>query len=430
MKIGLLGGGITNLAVGYYLKKPYEILEKEDRLGGLCKSIIDNGFTFDPYGAHILFSKNKSILDLEKKLMGNNLKTRFRTNKVYINGKIVKYPFENDLGSLNKEDTYECLYHYLFNNYPKPKNLKEWFLHTFGRGIAQKYLIPYNAKIWKIDPEQLGMEWVERIPKPPKEDIIKSALGIPTEGYKYQLNFLYPEKEGVESLIKAFEKVNQGTITTKYKIDGIYYEKNKWIITSGNNKRVYEKIVSTIPIFVLFRFLKNIKIPKHVSNALNTLEYRSLITIMLGLDTPALNNYTAIYFPDPDFMPHRVSFPPNFSPLTVPLNHFSLMAEITVPKNKSYFKISNEEIYKNVIDGLVKRNIIKSGSVIYRKIQTEEYAYPIYSLDYTKNMKIIRDFLAQIGIEICGRFGSFQYINVDVCIEQGIRIAEKLNIQK
>ena len=75
MKIGLLGGGITSLAIGYFLKKPYEILEKEDRCGGLCRTLIDKGYTFDIHGAHILFSKNKHILDLEKKLVGSNLKT-------------------------------------------------------------------------------------------------------------------------------------------------------------------------------------------------------------------------------------------------------------------------------------------------------------------------------------------------------------------
>src|SRR5437868_6985240 len=108
MTIGLLGGGITSLAIGYFLKRPYEILEKEDRCGGLCRSLVDKGYTFDPYGAHILFSKNKDILELEKKLIGSNLKTRYRINKVYLHGKIVKYPFENDLGSLEKQDTYEC----------------------------------------------------------------------------------------------------------------------------------------------------------------------------------------------------------------------------------------------------------------------------------------------------------------------------------
>src|SRR5947207_13185417 len=98
--------------------------------------------------------------------------------------------------------------------------------------MAEKYLIPYNKKIWKTDPQQMGMEWVERIPKPPKEDIIKSALGISTEGYKHQLNFLYPEKGGFEALITAFAKHNKGIITNNFAVESIYFEKTKWIIMS------------------------------------------------------------------------------------------------------------------------------------------------------------------------------------------------------
>ena len=167
--------------------------------------------------------------------------------------------------------------------------------------------------------------------------------------------------------------------------------------------------------------------PEEVLESLDSLEYRSLITVMLGLDTPHLNDYTAIYLPDQDLFPHRVSFPPTLSPLTIPKKQFSVMAEITVPKNGSYLKMKDEEIYKNVIEGLTKRNIIKPDSVIYKRIEVLKYAYPVYSLNYMKDMKIIKDFLAAININICGRFGGFEYINCDVCIDQGRKMAEKLN---
>ena len=45
----------------------------------------------------------------------------------------------------------------------------------------------------------MGLEWVGRIPKPPMEDVVKSALGIETEGYTHQLYFRYPLHGGFES---------------------------------------------------------------------------------------------------------------------------------------------------------------------------------------------------------------------------------------
>ena len=47
MKIGILGGGLTGLTLGNHLKYDFEILERENTCGGLCRSLEDEGFTFD-----------------------------------------------------------------------------------------------------------------------------------------------------------------------------------------------------------------------------------------------------------------------------------------------------------------------------------------------------------------------------------------------
>ena len=76
----------------------------------------------------------------------------------------------------------------------------------FGKGIYDAYLGPYNNKIWKMRPSNLDTQMVDRIPQPPVSDIIKSAQGQVTEGYKHQLYFHYPSKGGIESLFNAFLK--------------------------------------------------------------------------------------------------------------------------------------------------------------------------------------------------------------------------------
>ena len=47
MKIGILGGGLTGVRLGYFLNSDIEILEKNTETGGLCRSLQDEGFTFD-----------------------------------------------------------------------------------------------------------------------------------------------------------------------------------------------------------------------------------------------------------------------------------------------------------------------------------------------------------------------------------------------
>ncbi|HEX9163448.1 MAG TPA: NAD(P)-binding protein, partial [Thermoanaerobaculia bacterium] len=194
-RVGILGGGISGIALAAHLDDTdVDVLEKRPRIGGLSGSIIEQGFTFDAAGPHIMFSRNKDVLKEMVDVLGDNVHQRRRENKIWFKDRLVKYPFENDLASLPKEDTFDCLYGYINNPRANdtPHNLAEWSYKTFGAGISEKYFIPYNAKIWNYDPQKIGLEFVSRIPKPPMEDVIKSAIGIPTEGYLHQLHFYYP----------------------------------------------------------------------------------------------------------------------------------------------------------------------------------------------------------------------------------------------
>ena len=53
--IGILGGGISGVALASFLGDDVEVVERRDRIGGLCGTIIEDGFTFDAAGPHIIF---------------------------------------------------------------------------------------------------------------------------------------------------------------------------------------------------------------------------------------------------------------------------------------------------------------------------------------------------------------------------------------
>lgn len=231
MKVGILGGGLTGLSLGYFLKEKgidFEILEKDSECGGLCKSIQESGFTFDCYGGHVIFSRDEEILNFIFSLLSNNINKCKRNTKILYNGKYVKYPFENGLSELSKKERFECLYYFIDalikrekGEFKEPINFKEWVYQTFGKGIAEKYLIPYNEKIWKTDPSLLSLDWVkikDRLPQPNMEDIIRSALGIETEGYLAQLFFYYPIYGGIQSLIRSIESKIENKIIKTLKL--------------------------------------------------------------------------------------------------------------------------------------------------------------------------------------------------------------------
>src|SRR5207248_7282632 len=120
-----------------------------------------------------------------------------------------------------------------------------------GRGITERYLLPYNRKIWKRDPTQMGIEWVERVPRPPLEDVVKSALGIETEGYTHQLYFFYPRAGGIESLPRAFASQVR-KLRTGYRVEKVRKTAHGWAV---NDEREYRTLVTTMPILPFLQTL-------------------------------------------------------------------------------------------------------------------------------------------------------------------------------
>ena len=423
MTIGILGGGISGISLAAQLDQDVEVLEKRARIGGLCGSIIEQGFTFDAAGPHIMFSKNKEVLNLMVATLGDNVQQRRRDNKIWFKGRLVKYPFENDLASLPKEDNFECIYGYIVNPHANetPSNLAQWSYKTFGEGISDKYFIPYNRKIWNYDPSKIGLEFVSRIPKPPMEDVLKSSIGIPTEGYLHQLYYYYPIEGGYEAIVHAFAKKVRGRISTSTIVTSVSREGSRWII---NGDKRYDALVSTLPIHELLSVWSDA--PKEAREAARRLRYNSLINILLGMKTKADHEYTAVYIPDPAILFHRISFPQSFSPRNVPPGGSSIMAEITANEGDGTWEMADERIVARTLDELAGIGFIKPDDVVYRRVVRFQYGYPVYDLDYRKNVTTLRESIEAAGLHLLGRFAQFDYINSDVCVERALALAPKL----
>ncbi len=431
MKTAILGAGLSGLTTGYLLNKKginFEIFEKEQECGGLMRTLQVDGFSFDCSGSHIIFSKNRETLDFMLNLIGKNKVKNRRNTKVLYNGICVKYPFENGLADLPKEENFECLNSFIQNlltknnvQFDNSKNLKEWFYHTFGEGIAKKYLIPYNEKIWKYPLEKMGTDWVERIPAPPLEDIIKSSLGIETEGYTHQLYFYYPKVGGIEAITKLLEAKVKKHVTMDYDVKKIKHEGAQWFVSNGKVEKSFDKIVSTIP---MQKLVGTIDVPKEVKNAANDLKYNSLITVMLGINKNKLNDLSWLYIPDKNVLTHRVSFPSNYSSCVTPSKKSSILSEITCNLRDNLWRMKDDEIVERTTNDLSQLRIINKKDVCFARVHRTEHAYVISDLDYNTNLSVVKNYFDKNGIGLVGRFAEFKYLNMDACTESAIHYVE------
>ncbi len=425
--IGVLGGGISGLTFAS-LVGGAEVLEKEQTAGGLMRSVKEGGYTFD-LGSHILFSKNTATMDFMLGLLGRNVMTHRRNTKIFYKGMKVKYPFENGLGDLPKEEAMECLrdYEAAWNaresgTLAAPANFKEWMYYRFGRGITEKYLYPYNRKIWDYPPEKMDIFWVEgRVPQPPLEDVRKAAMGQESEGYTHQLNFHYPAKGGIQALTDALAVKVGKRLKTGFEAKRIRREDGKWIV-GGTDERAYDRLVTTMHINDFISIYDGV--PREVKEAAGKLKWNSVHLAMLGLKKPKLNDIHWAYIPDSDILPNRISFPSNFSPNVAPPGHSSVLAETTFSPGGEKARMKPDEVVERTVDGLHRIGVIDRKDVSFTKLVTCRYAYVVYDLDYQENIRAIGGFAKREGITLLGRFSEFKYYNCDRCIESAMEKAK------
>lgn len=422
----ILGGGIAGLSLASFLKCRTTVLERQDAVGGLSRSYKLDGIDYD-IGPHIIFSKNKEVLGLHTSMIETNQVRR--SNQILYKGRYVKYPFENDLGKLPAEDRDRCLQEFLHNPYEgyDASNMLQFFLKTFGEGITHTYLQPYNQKIWKFDPSCMDVQMVERIPKPPKEDVIASANGIETEGYTHQLYFHYPKRGGFQTLVDAYADGarKNGEVRTGIKIKAIGKDDAGWVVRTAQGDVRGDRLINCLPLHELFKILPT---PDDIRATLDRLLYNSIHIVMLHVKHDSIGNNFALYIPDPDILFHRLSKLNFLGEAYCREGEAStLMAEVTFRPDSYLSTLDRATIEKRVVDDLVKIGFIRREDVVSVEIRTEHYAYVIYDLDHRKNVDHVLSYLRDQGIECVGRFAEFEYLNSDGVVEHTLRLAREIN---
>lgn len=437
MRWAILGGGLTGVTLARLLHEAGEdlmVLEKEENIGGLCRSVTSDGFTFDLGGSHIIFSRDTAVLSFMNEVLRSNRAERKRNTKIFYKGLLVNYPFENGLSDLPKEDLFFCINEYIRTiisaekgEIPEPGNFRDWILATFGRGIAECYMIPYNEKIWNYPTDKMSAHWMEgRVPRPPVEDIIRSAIGIPTEGYTHQSVFSYPIEGGIEALVRAISDPVMDTIRTGSQISSLRRRGDAWVIGDGRDEYIADQVISTIPLQYLLPCLMDV--PPEVQQACDALRYNSLISVCIGF-TGSAPPLSWVYIPEAaNGFFNRISYPSNYSDVVAPKGHASILAEITYNAGDATSSLSDQEIVSDTIADLTRMGLIpEGGEIVHTTVARSEFAYVVYDLDYLKNIGIVRSYLEGIGIHLLGRFSEFEYLNMDGCIRSAMKFMERLS---
>lgn len=82
--------------------------------------------------------------------------------QIYYKGDYIDFPFQKNIHQLDKEELIDCLYDLFSVNQGSIRSFKEMVYANYGKSIAEKFLIPYNEKLYACDLDRLDMNAMGR----------------------------------------------------------------------------------------------------------------------------------------------------------------------------------------------------------------------------------------------------------------------------
>jgi UDP-galactopyranose mutase len=426
----IIGAGPSGLSAAYHLKKNHILIEKEKSVGGLGRSREIDFFIFD-YAGHIFFSKDMYANNLFVDLLPDNHHFQERNSWVFSKKVYTRYPFQSNLFGLPQAVIDECidgLKTALENKEnSNPQNFDEWIEANFGVGISEHFMRPYNRKVWARPLSHLNFSWIEdRVKVPSLDDVIGGSKYSVADRYGPNSQFGYPLRGGCQSLMEAFlPHLNNTDLRLKTELWEIDIN-NRGITLSSGQTLGYDYLMSSIPLPELVR--KIIDAPKEIIKMADLLRHTSVHCVNIGIDRERLTDKHWIYYPEEEFIFQRLFVQSNASPYVCPMGTTSLTAEISHSQHKP---INPENIIGQVINDIIKTGLIDSeDEVLVTDHLNIEYGYIVFDQNRDACVEGIKKFIEEHNIIPIGRYGEWNYFNLDHAFLSGKAAAERINAGK
>lgn len=417
IKYLIIGGGISGLTLANYLKDKYLIIEKENEVGGYCRTIKKGNYIWDYAGHFFHFKTDEFKEKFLNVIPKEDIIYQDKCTKILYKNDLIDYPFQTNIHQLEKQEFIDCLYD-LFNKEEKDKydNFLDMLYGKFGKGIVEKFLKPYNEKLYAIDLTELDVDAMGRFfPYADKEAIIKNMKS--NSNNSYNNSFLYP-KNGAGSFIKVLsDNLAKDKILLNTSVKSIDLT-NKKVVLSNDKVIEYDYLINTIS-------LPNfIKLTNENLNLADSLSYNKVLVFNLGFNKKSnLVNEHWLYIPSKDCNYYRIGFYDNI----LNQDKLSMYVEIGYGKNDI---IDNKEIEKQLcltLDNLKKQNIIDDT------FKLEEYVSivmdPAYVHINSKTDKEVKEYFKDLenkNVYSIGRYGGWTYCSMEDCMLEAKKLVEKL----
>jgi protoporphyrinogen oxidase len=432
-KIVIIGGGPTGLGAAYRLHElGYEdwiLYERADYVGGhSCSHVDEHGFVWDE-GGHVIFSHYPYFDKLVDEMLGREENQLVRESWIVKGDSWIPYPFQNNLRYLPKEQQVNCLLGAARatsnGKSADSTNFRDWILTTFGEGIAEAFMFPYNSKVWTTPLEEMSRSWIaERVAAVDFRRLLENVLYERDDvGWGPNSKFRFPRYGGTGEIYRRMAKRFPEKIKNGKELAEVDDVQRRVSFTDGTGD-TYDVLISTAPLDLLIRMLKSQD--TKLAEASADLHHNNLMVIGLGVEKKIDTSKCWIYFADPETPCYRATYFSRYSAFNVPNGdterYSSLMCEMSYKIEESP---DPSKVTDKIIDALIRTGILAEGDrsrIISRYHRKVPYSYPIPTLGRDRALAILQPALVGKEIYSRGRFGAWRYEigNMDHSVMMGV----------
>ncbi len=421
----IIGAGLSGLSCGWALRNCI-LLEKETIIGGLARTFQFNDFSFD-LGGHRFLTYNTSVERFIRNLLNCDILKINRKSQIYKNKKLIDYPLRFSLFlQLAPWEIASSFFSYIYRKIKPLEGLsfEDKAINNFGDHLYKLFFRDYTEKVWGLNCDNISSELVDiRLQNASLIRVIKRALIKDNKIKSFADKFLYPI-EGIGKISESLAK--ELDVRLNMETTGFIYSNNRIdkIVINNYQELPCKNLISTMPITKVVEFLNP---PEDIRRAANNLKYRSLICIFLVLKKHNFSKNHWIYFPERQIF-SRIHEPKNWSVCMSPKEKTGVCVEILCHKGDDIWHMADAEIAFRAIRDLPW---VEESDVEDKFLVRVEYAYPVYDINYKINLDKIKKFLSSYkNLFLLGRIGSFKYINMDLCLEEGLNLGLSLKKQE
>src|SRR3954453_15413106 len=327
----VLGGGPAGLTAGYLLGKAGRdvvVLEAEDQVGGLAKTVEVDGYRFD-LGGHRFFTKSVEVDTLWHEVLGEEFLLRPRMSRIFWNNRFLDYPLRGPdvIKKLGPIELARCMASYLRAAARRDKvdnSLEDWVSNRFGRRLFELFFKTYNEKVWGVPASEVRAEWAAQRIKGLSFFSAAKAAFFGNKGNKVKSlisEFNYPRfgpGQMWDAMTEAIEEQG-GEVRIEAPVDRLEIAGARVVEVSagGLTYTLPDAVISSLPLRNIVEMVTPPP-PPEVLDAARGLRYRDFLTVALVVDGEDLFPDNWIYIHEPSVQVGRIQNYRSWSPWMVP----------------------------------------------------------------------------------------------------------------